>query len=112
MRRQRAFENGVAVGWALRDQVGADVAAGARTVVDDNGLTPGLAEFRADGTRHDVERTARWERHDQADGLVRIALPLRNRGQEQRRAKNAGGSKANEERRANQGTSEIGSGLL
>jgi hypothetical protein len=48
VRRQCALEDRVAVGRAFRDQVGADVAAGARSVVDDHRLSPGDRELLSD----------------------------------------------------------------
>src|SRR5690242_2709729 len=74
MRRQRTLEDRIAIGRALGDEVGTDVAPGARTIVDDDRLTPGDRQLLADRTRHRVERAPGRKRHDQADRLGRVSL--------------------------------------
>src|SRR6202040_3635753 len=81
---QRALEYGVAVRRAFGDQIGADVAAGARPIVDDNRLAPCLGQLLADRAGHDVERTAGGERDDETNRLRRVGLL---RGQHRERQK-------------------------
>jgi len=70
-----AHQHRVAVGCGLRDDVGADIAAGARPVVDDDLLSGRLGEMLARDTRHDVEDAgARRKRHDKADRARGIGL--------------------------------------
>ena len=63
--RRRVDRKGVAVGRALREQVGADRAARAPAVVDHHRLPPLLGELAPEHPADDVERAARRERHDQ-----------------------------------------------
>src|SRR5215207_304603 len=79
------------VGRGLGDCIGADDAAGAGPVVDDNGLAERLLEIRLDQSRDRVVEPARRERDDNADGPVRIGLGWldtddRERAQEDHRA--------------------------
>ena len=69
LRADRAHQQRVAVGRRLRDEVGAEVAAGTRLVVDDEGLAERLAELRRERARQDVGGAAGRERHDDADRL-------------------------------------------
>ena len=48
----------IAIGRGLGDEVGADVAARARTVLDEERLSPGLRELLGDQTHDDVVRPA------------------------------------------------------
>ena len=73
----------VAVGRRLRHQLGADDAAGAGLVLDDELLAEPLAELRADDARQDVVEPARRERHDHPHRPVRIVV-LRGGRREQR----------------------------
>jgi hypothetical protein len=53
---------------------GADLPAGAGTVLDDHRLLPVLAHALRDDAPGDVRARARGERHDQADGPRGIVL--------------------------------------
>ena len=64
----------VAIRRRFRDGAGADVAAGAALVLDDDTLAPHLGEPLPEHAGDDVGRSARGERHDDLDRLVRIAL--------------------------------------
>jgi hypothetical protein len=71
----RAHQYRVAVGGRFGDVVGADIAAGAGTVIDNHRLAPAFVELLAYRARDDVERTAGGERHDEADrldGIIRL----------------------------------------
>src|SRR5262249_5911303 len=75
------YQQGIAVGLALRRHGGADRAARARPVLDDERLPHLLREFRQQDARGDVVRTARGKRDDHAYGVGRISLgPCRARG--------------------------------
>ena len=76
----------IAIGRRLSDEVGADVAAGARTVLDDERLPPGLRELLGDQTHDDVVRPAGGERHDDPHGPGGVVLRMRTQT-EQHRAK-------------------------
>ena len=69
----------VAVGRRLGREVGADGAAGARLVVDDQRRAQLLAHLLRQGAREEVGGAAGRERHDQADRLAGPGL-LRPRG--------------------------------
>ena len=86
LRADRSHQQRVAVGRRLGDEVGAEVAAGAGLVLDDEGLAERLAELRREGAREDVGRPAGRERHDDADRLVRPRA-LRARPRRWRRAR-------------------------
>ena len=62
--RSAVHEDRVAVGLRLGDDVGADVAAGARVILDHHRLAPLARQLLADEARGDVRRAARGERHD------------------------------------------------
>ena len=79
VRGQRAEQDRVAVGRRLGDVIRADVAARARFVLYNNGLAPHLGQLLRDEPTGDVERAARWKRHDEPDGLRRIGGRLRVR---------------------------------
>ena len=64
----------VAVRRALRHRAGADGAAGAAAVVDDDLLAEDLAHLVGDGAADDRGRAAGRERDDQRDRPVRIGL--------------------------------------
>jgi hypothetical protein len=59
--RDRCHQERVAVGRRLRHHVGAEIAAGAGTVLHDELLAKDFADLRADDTSHDVGRTAGGE---------------------------------------------------
>ena len=70
----------VAVGRRLRHQFGADDAAGAGLVLDDELLAEPLAEAaQLDDARQDVVQPARRERHDHPHRLVRRVVLRRDR---------------------------------
>ena len=85
---------------------GGDVAVGAGAVLDHHRLAEALRERLAEGPRELVGGTARGLRHDQHDGLVRVAA-LRERGTCEREAaeRDGGGQRG-------RGESEHGKGLL
>src|SRR2546422_6335407 len=69
---RRRDEERVAVGCALRDEIGADVASGAGLVLDDHRLSQGFREARAQGARGEIGDPARRKRDDEPDRLRRI----------------------------------------
>ena len=74
VRRDGGDAEGVTVGRGIGDRLGADRAAGAAAVVDDERL-PKLASHALGGdAADDVGRAAGRERDDQRDGLRRIRL--------------------------------------
>ena len=86
------IEERVAVGRRLRRELGADRAAGAAAVVDDDLLAEALAHLRRDAARDDVDRAAGRERHDETDGFagvvgrsLRLGSREREQAQDQRR---------------------------
>ncbi len=74
--RERAggAEQRVAVGRRSCDRHRADVAAGARAVLDDDRLSQRLLQPRLKQARHDVDRPARSEGHDDADRLAWVRI--------------------------------------
>jgi len=66
--------DGAAVRRRFGDDVGAEYAALAGAVVDDDGLLENFRHALADDAGDDVVGAARRERHDQPNGLVRIIL--------------------------------------
>ena len=68
------LQDRVAVGRGLGDRIGAKDAAGAGFVFDDHRLADLLRQLHAHEAGQHVDRAARRERHDQADGAVGIAL--------------------------------------
>jgi hypothetical protein len=72
MRRSGAHQQGVAVRRRLRSNLRTDVAVGARAIVDEHRLRPGLGELLSHGPCKDVRRAGRRIRHDDAHGLGRI----------------------------------------
>ena len=73
--RERAVDQDrVAVGRRLRHHVGADRAAGAGAVLDDDILSELPADLLHHDARDDVARTARTERHDHGDVARRPVL--------------------------------------
>ena len=81
--RNRAEEQRVTVGRRLGDDLGADGAAGTRTVIDDQLLAESLAEFLAENARQRLGAAAGREGHDKAQRLVRI-IGLRRHCREHR----------------------------
>jgi hypothetical protein len=66
----------VAIGRGPRQRVGADDVVAAGLVVDDDGLPECFGQLLADRARQHIGRTARRQRHDDADGLRRVGLLL------------------------------------
>ena len=64
----------VAIGCALRDQVRADAATGARAVFDHHRLAPALAEFLRDEARDHIGRPGGRKRHQQLYRFGGISL--------------------------------------
>ena len=81
--RAVAGDQRVAIGCALGHEIGADDAARARFVVNDDALAELLAQALRDQTRVDVARSACGERQHQPDRLVGPGA-LRQRGQTDR----------------------------
>ncbi len=82
MRRGRAEQQRVAVGLRLCDHLGADIAAGAALVVDDDLLAEIGRHADRDDARDQVGRPARRERHHHAQrlvGILRGGLPGRQK---------------------------------
>src|SRR5258707_14260885 len=79
----------VAVGHRLGDEVGADVAARAGTVLDHDRLPPGLGKLLGDQAHDDIVRPARSERHDDAHGPGRIVLRVRAQPEQDRAERHA-----------------------
>src|SRR5262245_9063908 len=73
-------EQRVAVRRSTHDRLCADIAAAARSVLDNKLLTEPLRQPLSHQTRDDVGRTGRSERHDDADGPRRVALRPRDAG--------------------------------
>ena len=73
-RRFRRREERVAVGSRLSHRLGADLRVGTSLILYDNLLAPHLGEPLAHRARDDVSRAAGGQRHDEPDGLGRIAL--------------------------------------
>ena len=72
--RQRADQDGVAVGLGARDRLGADIAAGAALVLDHHLLAPDLGQPVGEDARDHVGSAAGRKRHDQSDMTVGPAL--------------------------------------
>jgi hypothetical protein len=72
--RLRTKVQRVAVGCGFRGGRGADIAAAARPVLDDDVLTPGLAELLRQDAAQRIDRTAGGERNQNAHGSVGIGL--------------------------------------
>ena len=73
----RAHEDRVAIGRGARHELGADIAAGAGAVVDDDRLAKVLADELPQHARQDVGGAAGRERDDDRDGLGGEGLGLR-----------------------------------
>ena len=69
-------QQGVAVRIGLGRRLGADRAAGAAAIVDDDALTEQLAHLVGDDTRDDRGASSRRKRNDERDGAVRPGLRL------------------------------------
>ncbi|KAG0770776.1 hypothetical protein G6F22_017102 [Rhizopus arrhizus] len=80
MAGQRAHQQGVAVGLRLGDLVRADVAGGARAVLDDHRLAQRARQFLRQHAADHVGRASGRIRDDQADGLVRVRVGRQRRG--------------------------------
>jgi hypothetical protein len=68
----------ISVGWRAHDRLGGDIAAGSRTVFDDEGLAEVLRQLLTDQARKDVKRAAGGEGDDHAHRLRRIGLRPRD----------------------------------
>ena len=73
-RTGRGNDERVAIGGRLGDVIDADNAVGAATVVDHHRVVHPLVELLRQRPRHDVDRSARGIRHDDADRLARKSL--------------------------------------
>ena len=80
----------VAVGRRARHHGHAGIAAGAGNVLGHDLLAEALRQFLRDDARDHVGRAAGRERHDQADGLCRIALGRRVAGRAEHRQNERG----------------------
>jgi hypothetical protein len=78
-RRFRGREERVAVGRRLGYRLGADLGVGTALILDDDLLAPHLGEPLAHRAGDHVGRAAGGQRHDDPDGLGRIALRPRLR---------------------------------
>ncbi len=74
--RDRDEDQRVAVGRGLRRHLGADEAARAADVLDDDGLVQAHRQLLGDRASDDVVAATGWERNDEADRLVRISRHL------------------------------------
>lgn len=70
--RAARHQQGVTIGGAARNLLGADIAARAGFVLHHQRLTEPLAQLVGQRTGKDIGGLAGWERHDQLDGLVWI----------------------------------------
>ncbi len=77
VRADRTHQQVVAVGLHARRELGADVAAGAAAVVDDDRLAQLLRDRLGDHARGGVDAAARRPGHHQLDRLVRVAAGAR-----------------------------------
>jgi hypothetical protein len=77
----RGHEDGVAVGRALRHGVGGDDGIGARLVLHQHRLAPGLRQPLGDLARHDVDAPARGIGDDDAHRLGGPGLRVRGGGE-------------------------------
>jgi hypothetical protein len=68
--RARRLQQRVAVGRRLPDALGADLASGARHVLDDHRLTQKLVHARLRDAHGRIGRSARRKRHDDLDRLA------------------------------------------
>ncbi len=92
--RQRtdvAQQQRVVVAARLRHEGGADVAVGARTVVDDHRLAQRLAQLLADQAGDDVRRPAGGIGHHQPDRPVRPGIGCQGRRHQSGRGSGEGG---------------------
>src|SRR3954466_15531772 len=83
----RADEQRVAVGRALRRRLGADGGAGAGLVFDDHRLAQAQRKLFPDRARDDIDAAPRRERRDEADRARRVLL-CESRRAEQRPQEN------------------------
>jgi hypothetical protein len=63
--------DGIAVGGSPGHNLGADIAACARAILDDDLLAQPQSKFLCDNPRDNVGTAARWKWHDQADRALR-----------------------------------------
>jgi hypothetical protein len=97
VRRDGRDAQRVSVRRRLRDEVGADAAAGPGAIVDDDRLPELLRELVGDEPRDDVGRATRRERNDEPDRLRRIVLRCRElRQRDHRREREDGNRQARE----------------
>ena len=76
----RRDEQRMAVGLGLRREIGADVAAGAGLLLDDDRLAPFRLQLVGGDARQHVVDAAGRERHDELDGLAGKAALRAGRG--------------------------------
>src|SRR5439155_20345076 len=76
---RRRDEQRVAVGRALRDEIGADIAAGAGLVLDDDRLSQGFRKTRAQSARGEIRDSARRKSDDEPDWFRRVLSKRRQR---------------------------------
>ena len=69
----------MAVGRGFRHQIGAQVAAGTRAIIDDHRHGKRFGQFLPDGARHDVGCAAGRIRHDVTDGFAGVLLGIGSR---------------------------------
>src|SRR5581483_5692527 len=84
MRRDRAHYQGVAIGRTLRDEIGADIAAGAGLVLDDERLAECLLQRRGDEARREIDRAAGRVGNDEMDRPSRPILGTGRAGERER----------------------------
>ena len=73
-RSGRRHEHRVAVGGRLHHQIHADVAVGAGTILDHEGLAEGFAEILGESAREKIDRTSRRAGGDDANRVARPGL--------------------------------------
>ncbi len=83
-RRRRRRQERIAVRLRLVDELGADIAGGARAVLDDDRVPPLAREPLGHDAWHDVGRAAGRERHDDLDRARRIILRAGRRRRRER----------------------------
>jgi hypothetical protein len=94
-RRRRGQQQGVAIGLRARDRLGADIAAGPATVLDQEILAVPLGQLLRDDTGDDVVGAAGRERHDDLDGPGGIILRTCNAGEQNGRTSGQKGASHN-----------------
>src|SRR5262249_41025268 len=77
-RTWRACQQRVAVRGTVRDRLRANIATGARAVLDNDRLIPFLAKLFGNDPRQRVGRSTRWKRHDDLDAFRWITGGIRS----------------------------------